>query len=270
MAFKRRKVNYRKIYEEHHGPIPIDANGRKYDIHHIDGNHENNLPENLKAISVQEHYDLHYKQGDYYECYLIMIQRLSKTPEEISAIATLNNLKRVKEGTNPLVGGELQKKSSREYWEKMGDNHPAAISSRERVKNGTHHLLGGGPTHPGYDFTTHKFHNIKTEETVTMTQNEFFKKYDLHSGAVSDLVNRKRNVSSVKDWVLVDPKTDNPIIRENLRKDTTLYKFKNKHTNETVLMTREQFKRTFNTDPKDIVTGKRKSANGWQCVKYTT
>ena len=35
---------YRKIYEQHHGPIPIDESGRTYDIHHIDGNHFNNDP----------------------------------------------------------------------------------------------------------------------------------------------------------------------------------------------------------------------------------
>ena len=28
--------NYRKIWEAHHGPIPVDKLGRSYDIHHKD------------------------------------------------------------------------------------------------------------------------------------------------------------------------------------------------------------------------------------------
>ena len=31
--------NYRKIWVERHGPIPLDENGRTYEIHHIDGDH---------------------------------------------------------------------------------------------------------------------------------------------------------------------------------------------------------------------------------------
>jgi len=35
-------TKYRKIYEQHNGPIP-----KGMDIHHIDGNHANNDPNNL-------------------------------------------------------------------------------------------------------------------------------------------------------------------------------------------------------------------------------
>ena len=30
---KRNKYHYRKIWEQHHGPIPLDELGRTYDIH---------------------------------------------------------------------------------------------------------------------------------------------------------------------------------------------------------------------------------------------
>ena len=33
-------------------------------IHHINGNHEDNRPENLREISQSEHFKLHWKQGD--------------------------------------------------------------------------------------------------------------------------------------------------------------------------------------------------------------
>lgn len=33
-------------------------------IHHINGNHQDNRPENLKEMSQSEHFKLHWKQGD--------------------------------------------------------------------------------------------------------------------------------------------------------------------------------------------------------------
>jgi len=47
-------VNYRAVYEAHHGPIP-----KGYQIHHIDGNPYNNLPSNLTALSPEEHSKIH-------------------------------------------------------------------------------------------------------------------------------------------------------------------------------------------------------------------
>lgn len=56
--------NYRNIFIYYNGPIPYDKDGRIYDIHHIDGNDKNHIISNLISVSVQEHYDIHYSQGD--------------------------------------------------------------------------------------------------------------------------------------------------------------------------------------------------------------
>jgi hypothetical protein len=64
---KKPKVDsrlYRRIYEQVYGPIPVDADGRSFEIHHIDGNRSNNDISNLVALSIQEHYDVHWQQGD--------------------------------------------------------------------------------------------------------------------------------------------------------------------------------------------------------------
>jgi hypothetical protein len=58
-------MNYRKIWKDHYGEIPIDENGITYDIHHIDGDKENNHISNLKAVSLEEHWKIHFEQGDY-------------------------------------------------------------------------------------------------------------------------------------------------------------------------------------------------------------
>ena len=73
--------NYRKIWQKHYGDIPVDENGKKYDIHHIDGNRSNNAIENLIAVSIKEHYDIHKNQGNWQACHVIM-KRLNLTVEE--------------------------------------------------------------------------------------------------------------------------------------------------------------------------------------------
>lgn len=55
-------MNYRKLWEDVHGKIPKDENGRTYDIHHIDGNRKNNSIENLICLSIEDHYKVHLKQ----------------------------------------------------------------------------------------------------------------------------------------------------------------------------------------------------------------
>jgi len=114
-------TRYRKIYEKHIGPIPKEPNGRSYEIHHIDGNHSNNDPDNLKLVTIQEHYDIHHAQGDWNAC-LRLGTRMNTDPKILSEIARIKTLEQIANGKHPWVGGE---------------------SARKRVANGTHHLLGG-------------------------------------------------------------------------------------------------------------------------------
>jgi hypothetical protein len=84
---------HRKIYEQHHG-IKIPTN---MEIHHIDGKHSNNDINNLKLVTWQEHYDIHYSQGDWAACLLIS-GRHSIAPEERSRLASMAATKANKEG----------------------------------------------------------------------------------------------------------------------------------------------------------------------------
>lgn len=116
---------YRKIYIKHHGAIPIDALGIRYDIHHVDGDHDNNDPANLIALSLQEHYKVHHSRGDYAAC-LRLSHRMKLTKEEKTDLARLSSNKRVAEG--------------RHNWQRRDDG---TSFSSDLVKAGTHHLLGG-------------------------------------------------------------------------------------------------------------------------------
>jgi hypothetical protein len=262
---------YRKIYENHHGIIPIDELGRTSEIHHIDGNHSNNHPENLRAVTLQEHYDIHYSQKDYYACYLMVIQRMDKSSEELSELATLSNNKRASLGTHPFQTEKYRKYQSdknKKMWEELGENHPACVETRRRVNNGTHHLQVSGADHPDYDDTLYCFENILTGERVTMTQNQLWKKYELHAGAVSDMVNKNRNVYSVKGWALVDSTTGIVNLYQSSNKDTTTYQFKHKLSGKIVSMTREQFCSEFSVRGiSELINGIRKSVKGWTIIK---
>ena len=55
-------MNYRKLWENNYGEIPKDEKGRSYEIHHIDGNRDNNELSNLICVSIEEHYNIHLNQ----------------------------------------------------------------------------------------------------------------------------------------------------------------------------------------------------------------
>lgn len=116
---------YRRIYEQHHGPIPKDEFGRSMEIHHKDGNHKNNDISNLELVTIQEHFRIHFLQGDYGAC-LIMSKRMEISPEEKSKLAKANVAKQIASGKNRFIDPNWQRENQ-----------------LIRVNNGTHHLLGG-------------------------------------------------------------------------------------------------------------------------------
>lgn len=125
---KKRSSNQRSLYKKWHGNIPKDEFGRTYDIHHIDGNHENNSFENLVAIPIKEHYNIHYQNKDWGACAMIAV-RLHQSPEEISELISKAARKRVDDGTH--------------YW--LTKEHSENVRKRinKAVEQGTYHMLGG-------------------------------------------------------------------------------------------------------------------------------
>ena len=92
-------MDYRRIWKKHFGEIPVDEKGHSYEIHHIDGNRKNSSIENLMCISIQEHYDIHYRQGDYAAAFRIA-QRMNLDPQIKSELMSKSNKKRLQEGTH--------------------------------------------------------------------------------------------------------------------------------------------------------------------------
>lgn len=154
---------YRKIFINHHGPIPKDEQGRSYHIHHIDGDRNNNDPNNLRAVTLQEHYDIHKSQGDWGACAMLAM-RFKFSPEETSYAARQSALKRLENGSHHFTDPEWRKKyvesdlyhdrrsagcktrSQRITAEGRNPFSGGSIqreSNKLRVENGTHHMLSG-------------------------------------------------------------------------------------------------------------------------------
>lgn len=110
--------NYRKIYEKHYECSLLPG----VDIHHIDGDHDNNQPSNLQAVTLEEHYQVHKSQKEYYAAYLIG-RRMKIKPEDWEQMARENGAKSGK--TNYANGIGLSKwirDNPETYKEMISDN----------------------------------------------------------------------------------------------------------------------------------------------------
>lgn len=146
MTIYKPTANYRKIWSDHFGPIPKDEHNRSYEIHHIDGDRSNNDISNLKCVSMQEHYDIHFSQGDWGACSRIAI-KMQADPKIISDNASRFQKERVKLGVHPFLKREDGSSVSTDVKNKPGYVNPfspredGSNLSRDRVLNGTHHML---------------------------------------------------------------------------------------------------------------------------------
>lgn len=135
---------YRKIWEQYYGPIPKDENGRSYEIHHIDGNRLNNHIDNLKCVSIKEHYNIHHSQKDWSACLLIS-ERMIISTEEKSILAKNHVKKQLQQNTHPW---KTEKYKKNQKSRALTNKNPfiggkiQSISGKKRVSEGVHHFLG--------------------------------------------------------------------------------------------------------------------------------
>lgn len=144
-SFRTNQSNYRKIYKTHHGTIPKDADGRSYDIHHIDGDYKNNELSNLKAVSLREHYDIHYAQGDWAAC-LLIAKRMKLSSEILSELSSNSARNRITAGTHHFIDSNWQSQNQKRLVEEGRHNFSGGEIGRQTqqrlVKEGTHNFLG--------------------------------------------------------------------------------------------------------------------------------
>lgn len=160
---RNNSAKYRKIYEQHHGKLRLDEFGRTYEVHHLDGNHENNDIGNLIAVTIQEHYDIHASQGDWGACYFMAI-RMKKSPEEIAEIARQDNIRRVDEGSHHWLGPDNNLNKVKNGTHPFQTRADGTNFTKDRVINKTHNWMGSASNEAKLQAGTHASQIKKTCE----------------------------------------------------------------------------------------------------------
>ena len=113
---------HRRIYEDYYKVSLLPG----IEIHHIDGNHQNNNIENLLAVTPDEHYEIHYKQGDYAAA-LLITGRASVDSKIKSELASLAATKGNAEGKCGFVLGHASEAG------KLGGKKGGAYAKKNRT-----------------------------------------------------------------------------------------------------------------------------------------
>lgn len=195
--------HYRKIYEHHYGVIPKDESGKSYHIHHIDGRRTNNSPDNLVALSLQEHYEIHYAQGDWAAA-LYLARLLEKSKSDLKEIRTRQVMPR---GEKHHRWGVPHTEETKKHLSKVSSGVPkpgtsAKLKGRKRPE---HSIAQSGKNNSRYNPTPYFWENIETGQILEMTRYDFQQMTNAHQGSVTNLL--KGRSKSCLGWRLVKPQT---------------------------------------------------------------
>jgi len=227
---KRNAYEYKKIWTSMNGDIPKDENGISYEIHHINNDKTDNRIENLKCVSIQEHYDIHYNQGNYKACELIAWRMKNpslgkKMSDEYKKKQSEIQKQKVLMGTHHLLGGSIQTQSNKIRVENgthnfMSSDAKKQVSERNKrnIENGTHSLQKRKDgSSPGFDITkklllegTHHFQNSEIQIKLSMK---------------AKLVNQKPVLKLSLDGELIQEyESTQHILKENPDYKSTIYR----------------------------------------------
>ena len=126
---------YVKIWQEYHGKkLP-----KNMEIHHIDGNRNNNEPSNLLAVTIEEHLNIHKKQNDYGAVQAILM-RMNRTPEENNLLkesASKHQKKLLEQGDHnfQIPREERIKRSKEIIKERLKEHGVAFLGIKDSVEN---------------------------------------------------------------------------------------------------------------------------------------
>jgi hypothetical protein len=193
---------YRKIYEQHHGKIPVDDSGRTYEIHHLDGDTENNSPSNLVALTIQEHFEIHKKQGDAKAC-LAIAARMEVSAHEKKALAVAANTG----DKNPSYGSTWWNNGITEVRTKIKPDGDEWVRGRFGIRNKINSTKTINGTHPSgskngrYDHTIYSFYNADSGELFKSTRFDFRTAHDIDKKIVRGLINGSKKC--YKGWTIL-------------------------------------------------------------------
>jgi hypothetical protein len=189
-------MNYRKLWESINGPIPRDESGFSYEIHHLDGNRNNNSIDNLICVPIKEHLQIHLDQEDWGAASLIA-RRLGLGAAYMSEIQTGKK--------RPGIGGAPK---GRDPWNK---NKPGCFSEEtinkfKSTRKGKRwssvkitdeeckEILNIYISNPNIESANKKSKNGKTISYETAFSKLYCEKYNVTSNQIYNIITGKRNV----------------------------------------------------------------------------
>lgn len=135
-------MNYRQIWQQANGPIPVDEQGRSYEIHHLDGNRNNNELSNLICVSIEEHYRIHERQGDEAACHAIRVRMYNEAQRGWKhSIETREKMSRAKKGTtrSPHTEETKKKMSQAQKGRKLTEEARQKLIQSKRANGSLNH-----------------------------------------------------------------------------------------------------------------------------------
>jgi hypothetical protein len=277
---KNKKENYREIYKSYYGNIPKDEQGRKFHIHHIDGDRNNNAIDNLIAVSIKEHYDIHYRQKDWGACH--RLGQLMKLPQDkLSELMSRAN-KSGKCGfglghasSAGKIGGKKFADNYKNNGKKIFD-HGKDIEIIRILRSQTSKAIQSGKacSYPRQEETLYSFLNKDTGQVENLCLLDFCYKYSLDCYQVKRMIFNK--INSYKGWSLSGRNFKNNSNKENkiLRAenhpnyDNTEYTFV--HVSGIIeKLTKLMLAKKYNLQSPNlykIIKGTRKTHKGWSIL----
>lgn len=129
----KRDSKYRRIWEKAFGPIPKDNQGRSYEIHHIDGNSDNNSLDNLLCVSIEEHHRIHLQQKEYNAAHLIAERMGLNSTGWKHSEETKKKMSEVKKGKPGVKRSEETREKMRV--KKLGNTNAKGKLGWRKIKN---------------------------------------------------------------------------------------------------------------------------------------
>jgi len=147
---KKVNVNYRKICKEHYGYSSGDMKGM--DVHHIDGNRNNNDPSNLMLVTPEEHSKIHEDE-------------FVKWAREGSKKGNESLIKRLKE--KGPTEKELEHRKKMAILRKKGLHRiPHSEETKKIISNKKKELLQDKTKHPLWGRTTYEVISPEGEKYI--------------------------------------------------------------------------------------------------------
>jgi hypothetical protein len=163
-------MNYRKFYQEYYKCSLLDD----IDIHHIDGNRNNNSIENLQSVTLEEHYQIHLQQEDYGAAQAILLRIAGIDKALLAEVASKHQKYLLAEGKHnfQIMSKERRSAISKATIQKRIESGSGAFIVKDIVENSRKAGLAAAAKKAGFLDTKSENHGSKHVKGTSWWVNE--------------------------------------------------------------------------------------------------